>query len=245
MKILGWIRYGDKAACGGTVVEGNATMTSYGKPLAFTGARMVCRKNCVIVEGHTLVSVDGKMLAHHGHRTSNGCPLISTMNDQHGWANDSGEPVASEFFQNADGHWAPKIADKQYDEQTHLVSDAVAGWPYYIETNDGRVFSGRVDDSGKLPRIDTYGEDEYTVLWGDEALAQWTEDSEQGEVIEQHFELLDENDAPAEGYQYDLHRDGNLHVQDAVLSEGATEVVKGDAELRMTARLSEDGASRI
>lgn len=175
MKILGWIRVGDKAACGGTVLEGNGTTSSYGKPLAYTGARMACQKNCVIVEGHTLVSFDGKMLAHHGHRTTNGCPLLSTMNDQHGWAADSDAPVSTEFFKNADGYWAPKIADGQFDEQTHLAVDAVPGWPYYIETKDGRVFSGRVDDSGKLPRIDTYGEDTYTVLWGDEAFAKMAE----------------------------------------------------------------------
>ena len=43
--------------------------------------------------------------------------------------------------------------------------------PYFVETKDGRTFSGRVGEDGMLPRVETYGEDEYTVLWGDEALA--------------------------------------------------------------------------
>lgn len=43
--------------------------------------------------------------------------------------------------------------------------------PYYVETMDGRTFSGCAGLDGVLPRIDTYGEDEYTVYWGDDALA--------------------------------------------------------------------------
>jgi len=175
MKIIGWIRQGDKAACGGTVIEGDHTSSCYGRPLSYTGAHMACRKNCVIVEGHPLASMDGRTLVLHGHRTSNGCPLISTVNDVAGWGNEGGDPVAAEFFQNADGHWAPKVADGQYDEQPHLVAPPIAGVPYYIETMDGRTFSGRTGADGLLPRIDTYGEDEYTVHWGDEALAKMDE----------------------------------------------------------------------
>ncbi|WP_080970852.1 PAAR domain-containing protein [Burkholderia cepacia] len=46
------------------------------------------------------------------------------------------------------------------------------GYPYYIETTDGRVHSGVLDASGELPRIHT-GDDsgEFTVYWGDEAIA--------------------------------------------------------------------------
>lgn len=58
-----------------------------------------------------------------------------------------------------------------YDEQPRLMAPPIEGVPYYIETMDGRTFSGRVGAGGLLPRIDTHGEDEYTVLWGDEALA--------------------------------------------------------------------------
>lgn len=176
MSIIGWIRCGDKAACGGTVIEGDMTTDSYGKPLAYVGARMACRKNCVIVEGHPLVSFNGKMLAHHGHRTSHGCPLLSTLNGVHGWGSDSSEPIATDYFQNADGQWAPKVEDAQYDEQAQLTSPPIEGVPYYIETRDGRVFSGTIGKGGLLPRIDTYGEDEYTVLWGDEALAKFSEE---------------------------------------------------------------------
>ena len=38
-------------------------------------------------------------------------------------------------------------------------------------SNATNAFPGRADAHGLLPRIDTDGEDEYTVYWGDEALA--------------------------------------------------------------------------
>ncbi|CAG2145865.1 PAAR domain-containing protein [Ralstonia mannitolilytica] len=62
-------------------------------------------------------------------------------------------------------------ASASHDEQTHLVSPHLEGVPYYIETSDGRTFSGRALADGALPRVVTQGEEEYTVFWGDEALA--------------------------------------------------------------------------
>lgn len=63
-------------------------------------------------------------------------------------------------------------AKATYDEQVRATeSGASEGYPYFIETGDGQVFSGRLDQQGRLPRVCTYGADEYTVYWGDEALA--------------------------------------------------------------------------
>lgn len=175
MEIIGWIRQGDKAACGGTVIDGNATSDCHGRPLSYTGAHMACRKNCVIIEGHPLTIMDGKNLVHHGHRTSNGCPLLSTLNGVDGWGNESGAPIATEYFQNTQGEWTPKVHDGMpYDEQTHVVAEHTEGVPYFIETTDGRTFSGAMPAGGELLRVDTYGQDTYTVLWGDEALAKLT-----------------------------------------------------------------------
>lgn len=44
MEIIGWIRQGDKAACGGTVVEGLKTCTSRGVPYTYQGAQVACQK---------------------------------------------------------------------------------------------------------------------------------------------------------------------------------------------------------
>ncbi|WP_334041971.1 PAAR domain-containing protein [Burkholderia ambifaria] len=64
-----------------------------------------------------------------------------------------------------------------FDEQVEARAsgDAIEGpeeYPYYIETADGRVHSGVTDTSGELMRIHTGDESgEYTVYWGDEAIA--------------------------------------------------------------------------
>ncbi len=58
-----------------------------------------------------------------------------------------------------------------FDEQVHAVgAGASEGYPYYIETSDGRVFSGVLEQNGNLPRISTAIDADYRVYWGDEAL---------------------------------------------------------------------------
>ena len=41
----------------------------------------------------------------------------------------------------------------------------------FVETKDGRRFSGRATMEGVLPRVETYNEEEYIVYRGDVALA--------------------------------------------------------------------------
>jgi len=63
-----------------------------------------------------------------------------------------------------------------YDEQPRLIAPPIDGVHYLIETMDGRTFSGRTEANGLLPRIFTQAEEEYTVYWGDEALAKMKRD---------------------------------------------------------------------
>ena len=58
--ILGWIRFADKAACGGVVSEGIADNIRMGQPLAFLGARIACRGGCYIAEGHPTYPDNGR-----------------------------------------------------------------------------------------------------------------------------------------------------------------------------------------
>ncbi|WP_413459856.1 PAAR domain-containing protein [Herbaspirillum huttiense] len=176
MKIIGWIREGDRAACGATVIEGDPTCRSHGRAYAFVGARMACPKNCVIAQGFVRSTLtNGRAQVIHGMKTSGGCPCLSSLNDIDGVGNSDGETIAEQYFRNADGQWTGIPAhcppDEPYDEQLHIVAPTIEGVPYHIETTDGRRFSGRILASGLLPRIDTYEEDEYIVLWGDDALA--------------------------------------------------------------------------
>lgn len=87
MKIRGWLRAGDSADCGGTVAEGSSRDTSGGIGYTFQGARMSCTQNCTIADGYprsTLSNRAPQVL--DGQRTSNGCRLISTLNDVDGVA---------------------------------------------------------------------------------------------------------------------------------------------------------------
>lgn len=65
------------------------------------------------------------------------------------------------------------------DEQIRPVGNgsALVGYPYYIETESGETYSGRIDSSGLLPRVFTDGESSYWVYWGDEALTMRREKS--------------------------------------------------------------------
>lgn len=87
MEIRGWLRATDPANCGGTVAEGAPCDFSGGIRYAFQGARMACRKGCVIAEGypHSLLS-NGAAQVLDGQLTSRGCRLISTLNGVDGVA---------------------------------------------------------------------------------------------------------------------------------------------------------------
>jgi len=175
--LVGWIREGDQAACDGLVIEGDQLCTSHGRPYAFEGARLICRKNCVIAEGYARRRLtNGRNAVLHGMKTSGGCPLLSSLNNLDGVGNDTGMPIPAGFFLNPDGRWTgappmPAPGESPYDEQAQLQAAQAEGMPYFVETKDGRKYAGRVGADGLLPRVETCGEDEYTVLWGDEALA--------------------------------------------------------------------------
>jgi len=170
---LGWIRKGDKAACGGIVAEGLPNMRSHGVEASFQGARMNCRKNCTIAEGLPQFTLsNGRKRPLHGHRTTGGCPLISTCNGVDGWGGDGNLAPAS-FFQNANGQWVeiaePGLEHPVLDEMPQLVQQSIEGVPYFIQTADGRTIAGRTQADGLLPRVQS--SHAFEVYWGDEALA--------------------------------------------------------------------------
>lgn len=89
------------------------------------------------------------------------------------WYEDMGSGERASHAASGHPHAAATStgASASHDEQTYLVSLHLEGLPYYIETSDGRTFSGRTPAHGALPRVVTLGEEAYTVFWGDEALA--------------------------------------------------------------------------
>jgi uncharacterized protein (DUF2345 family) len=86
---------------------------------------------------------------------------------------DRGSAVASNAASAAQSAIATGASVATYDEQVRASAPGVAldGYPYFIETADGRTHGGHIDASGQLPRIYTHSSDDYTVHWGDDALA--------------------------------------------------------------------------
>ncbi|MFM0167578.1 PAAR domain-containing protein [Paraburkholderia sediminicola] len=89
---------------------------------------------------------------------------------------------SSMIIDDTDGvsNWAAAAASRQssgesrdFDEQVRSVvcGAVLAGYPYFIKTADGRTSYGRTDVEGNLPRIETQEAKDYTVYWGDDALA--------------------------------------------------------------------------
>lgn len=85
MTNAGFVRVGDKTECGGTVLEGDTTCVSHGRAYAFQGARVSCRKRCVIAEGNMRhILPNGRPRVVHGMKTSGGCICESTLNGTDG-----------------------------------------------------------------------------------------------------------------------------------------------------------------
>lgn len=99
-------------------------------------------------------------------------PRINAKLAGDSWCDDKAETMSASASARAVGGSVASDVTGAYDEQVHATAQgAIEGYPYFIETTDGRIFSGRVNDDGKLPRIHADTAADYSVYWGDEALA--------------------------------------------------------------------------
>ncbi len=181
-KLLAAIRLGDRTSHGGVVMEGFMDDTDDGVPLCGLGHIVSCPRHPGlqrIAEGEASFTIMGVPLALEGMLTTCGAVLIASSQsfivEEQSRIGIASTPGFSQ--DNVSGSWQRQAVagwpadDSLHDEQTRLSSPAVDGIPYYIETTDGRSFSGRADASGQLPRVFTAEAEDYRVYWGDEALA--------------------------------------------------------------------------
>lgn len=79
----GVIRLNDRTSHGGEVVSAAPFSTVMGVAVARMGDKCVCpipgHGSCVIAEGDPAVLIDGVPVAFHGHKTTCGAALMSTM----------------------------------------------------------------------------------------------------------------------------------------------------------------------
>jgi uncharacterized Zn-binding protein involved in type VI secretion len=169
---------GDKTDHGGEVIEASGVTDTHGRRIARVGDRVQCPKkghgSTVIVEGDMTFVIDGKAVAYHGCKTSCGAVLISTQAVTTVDMGGGGAGKASAT--NASAAVAAGATQQQstlkffFDEQPQLGSVA-AGLPWVIKTRDGHILSGVAGEDGLLPRVDSLNAEDYSVYWGDEALA--------------------------------------------------------------------------
>jgi hypothetical protein len=88
------------------------------------------------------------------------------------WCDDLAETMGVVTSSRKVAGGVPSVVVSGYDEQVRAVGrGAFEGYPYLVETSDGRTISGRLTKDGQLPRIYTDTAGDYSVYWGDEALA--------------------------------------------------------------------------
>jgi len=153
-----------------------------GKMIARVGDKVSCpKRGCpntgVIVSGDPTLIVDGQPVARHGDTTSCGATLIASQVVTYVDSGSSGGGGLGAGSAAAGSAVAAAVEPIRFewDERVKLSvgGDAavLTGLPWFVQTADGRTFSGRLGEDGQLPRIDTPGEESYDVFWGDEALA--------------------------------------------------------------------------
>lgn len=176
------IRLSDPTSHGGMVVSAADNFSIMDKPVAREGDRCTCsikgHNNCVIVGGDPSWRIDGRAVAIEGiSKTSCGAELISTLGNLSRSYDGMGD--AASLMSVSGGAAIGADVDRRprdtptYDEQVSLAVGAVSGQgvPFFIETSDGRVFSGYTDSKGTMPRIETDAEDTFQVFLYDAALA--------------------------------------------------------------------------
>ncbi|AXF13734.1 PAAR domain-containing protein [Paraburkholderia caledonica] len=172
-----FIVLGDKTTAGGVVIQGEESCRNHGKPLAYHGAQIYCHACkttgyiCNVPPYRPMVLM-GKQAALENDicicKCSPAPRLIASQNNA-SMSFESGELAAMGF--RPDGSPMPKETGA-FDEQVRAVGQGASeGYPYFIETADGRTFSGSLDRNGQLPRVYTDLQANYNVCWGDEALA--------------------------------------------------------------------------
>lgn len=158
-----YIVIGDKTSHGGVVVEGAATATINGKPIALVGSKVTCPEKghggtTVIVAGDPDFTIDGKPAARHGDKTACGATLIASQSLSF---DDEGGGDVDSAASSAATETALAAADQalaQFDEQLCFVNAKgrpLSGVAYALKLDDGSLVSGTTDDKGLTSRVRT------------------------------------------------------------------------------------------
>lgn len=172
------VRDGDPTTTGGVVMGTSTRITDHWKRIALDGDVATCG-NCTgtyrIFGTGKGISDKGRNVVVDGDQVL--CPcgknrVVVGSNPGYFLNSDQGSAGAGSTATAAQSAMTTGASGAAYDEQVRAVGrGASEGYPYFIESTDGRTHAGRIDASGQIPRIYTDIADSYTINWGDEALA--------------------------------------------------------------------------
>jgi hypothetical protein len=153
---------GGQATC--LACKGVGTIAKAGGPRRMNFMGEVALEDDIVICG---CPIHPKLVANLHHTT--------TFDD--GAASHAAAPSAEADKPGASSSAATTSQSASFDEMPHakVAGQGLAEHPYYVETEDGRTFSGLTDSEGKIPRISTASESQYKVYWGDDALAKQAE----------------------------------------------------------------------
>jgi hypothetical protein len=87
---------------------------------------------------------------------------------------DMAESMSTVTSSRAANSGVSSVAMGAYDEQIEAhQGERFEDYPYFIEIEDGRMVSGRLDSRRLLPRVYTGASAKYTVFRGDQAVAKY------------------------------------------------------------------------
>ncbi|MCA8501270.1 PAAR domain-containing protein [Burkholderia multivorans] len=176
---------GDHLSSGGTIAPyGGPRLLVHGHQAALIGGQAfcaACKTTGIIAKagGPYRLRFQGEVALEHDIVLC-GCstpPSIVAVLAGEAWCDDRlkglGELVSSRTSTGGVVSFKKGAFDEQIEAATRdSISGGSGDYPYYIETTDGRIYSGVLDARGVLPRVNTGDESRnYTVYWGDEAIA--------------------------------------------------------------------------
>ncbi|MGH8781816.1 PAAR domain-containing protein [Paraburkholderia sp.] len=167
------IRHGDPTTTGGVVIALSSTIHDGTRKVALSGDLATCR-NC---KGTFRIFGTGKGMSEKGRDVVIDGDRVLCPCGKNRVIVGSNPGIFLEGgggLEGSGGVVASTQSDRQpYDEQVRVVAPGAVleGYPYVIENAGTRIASGHLDKSGRLPRVYTDSCEDYTVHWGDEALA--------------------------------------------------------------------------
>jgi uncharacterized Zn-binding protein involved in type VI secretion len=176
---LDLVRHGDPTTTRGFVIAYSSTMHDDGKKIALFGDTATCG-NCegaypIYATGEG-VSEKGRVAVVHGDKVLCPCGKNRVIaGSDAGCHLERQRDLSATGTTGLGGAAISSSSNAIFDEQIRVSATATAldGYPYFIETQEGQTYSGRINAGGTLPRISTEAIGEYSVHWGDDALARW------------------------------------------------------------------------